>query len=248
MNDPTNKYFRYLLIFMIFAVLGWYYSKEKELSRHRIAKAKIEKPTVLREEKQQQLPSSKTDRPAENLATTTQKKAPPKRSRLVIRDLANTKNSKSKKFESKYIEYFEEEEVSLAGRDVQLSSSLVAYPKESEGKRVPLFRVGNFNIFEESIDDPLTKHHQIRVAYNKSTKKFMLLTGLIFIRLSVELSNDVFKETFLLNVEDRVGHLNLVVTRPLDGVPLQEVVEKLKNSELVESYEIELLEGGIHAK
>lgn len=257
MNDPSNKYFRYLLFFMIFAVLGWYFSKQKDWVRHQKNVAKNDEIKAAKEKQHEsktvhtnkKLPNSpdKGNVPQDNLAL---KKNKLSRDRRSIRQLANRKSSKvvAKTFATKYLEYFEESSFSLGSQQLRISSSLVAYPKESVGSRVPLYQVGNYLVFEEAIDDPLTKHEQIRVVYNSSTKRYAVLTGLIFIRFEEEPSNETIEEKYHLKVEERIEHLGMIVTRPKEGVSLVEVVELLKASDGVETFEVELIEGGLHAK
>ena len=130
----------------------------------------------------------------------------------------------------------------------QISSNLVAEPAEEGSTRVPLFRVGNFNVYEEEIESPLVNHQKARVIYNASTKKYAVLTGLIFIRFEKKLEVDKIEEILPVTVKETIDHLNFSIVIPNQGVSLTDLAKLLESSDGIEEFEIEILEGGLHEK
>lgn len=255
MKRPIKSPFNYALLVAIGLVLVWYQSlgyrenskimesvKKQDTKLQDPKKNKIKKQT--KRELKQIVNVDKNSVP--KLKTKTEKV---RRSKKLIRDLANNKKAKSvsKTYRGKYDDYFQDN-FELSSGKFSISSNLVAEPAEIQGARVPLFKVGNFNIYEDKIEDPLRNHNQARVVYNLSTKKYAVLTGLIFIRFNQKIESDDVEKMLPVIVKDSIDHLNLTIVIPQEGVSLIEIEGLLEENQNIEEFEIELLEGGLHEK
>ena len=166
-----------------------------------------------------------------------------------MRDLANNTKSKtaSKLYRGNYDEFFNES-FNLNSISFSISSYLVAKPIEGKNQGTPLFKVGNFNVYEDKIEEPLRHHLYARVIYNKSIKRYGVLTGLIFIRFYKQVEDDWIEKVFPVDVQSKIEHLGLTIVLPREGVSLIELEDLLTQSEAVQDFEIEILSGDLHEK
>jgi hypothetical protein len=255
-KEPQNSKLRYILLATVGAVLLWYQSLG---FKSKVVTDNINQ-SGHRNENKTEKKKSKTDKLAKKnkvninnnkqiVPVSSLNKIKVKRSKSIIRNVANNKKAKlaSKSYRGKYDYYFEET-FEMGDSSFQISSNLVTEPLEEGSKRVPLFRVGNFNVYEEEIENPLGSHQRARIIYNSSTKKYAVLTGLVFIRFEKKLEKDKIEDLLPVTVKETIDHLNFSIVIPNEGTLITDLAKQLASLDGVEEFEIEILEGGLHEK
>lgn len=222
---------------------------------------KGESKKISRKEKQKKRLMNKVaeqNKSIQNVKTASQDNS--KNSPDVIRIPSSRKNKKmiaqrhpsakeqARHYEGALTSYFGEDSVKLLGKDFRISENLIAKPIRELGSARVLYRLGSYGIVEEQLEEPLKQHHQYRVLYDLSKKRYVILTGKIFVRFENEVAEKDLQSEYRLKLNETIPHLRFSVTTPVEGVSLVNVEEILKNHPNVETFEIELLEDGIHEK
>lgn len=170
------------------------------------------------------------------------------KNKKVITQRHPSAKEQAKHYEGALTSYFAEDTVKLLGKDFRISENLIAKPIRKLGSTRVLYRLGSYGIVEEQIEEPLKQHHQYRVLYDLSKKRYVILTGKIFVRFENEVTENELRSEYQLKLQETISHLRFSVTTPIEGVSLVNVEEILKNHLNVETFEIEILEDGIHEK